>query len=141
MSINSMLRSDQRLNPKLFKDDIEMVPSRNGFGEGLVLAGEANSNVVALCADLTESTRMEAFKKKFPDRYVEVGVAEQNLATVGSGMAASGKIPFISSYATFPPAGTGSRSGRRSATTTSQSRSSARTLDCQSGQMAPRTRH
>jgi transketolase len=103
VSINNMLRPDQRLNPKLFDDDIEMVPSRNGFGEGLVLAGEANSKVVALCADLTESTRMEAFKKKFPDRYIEVGVAEQNLATVGAGMAAAGKIPFISSYASFSP--------------------------------------
>src|SRR4029079_12592526 len=60
-------------------------------------------NVVALCADLTESTRIEDFKKKFPDRYVEVGVAEQNLVTVASGMAAAGKIPFTSSYAMFSP--------------------------------------
>jgi transketolase len=91
------------LNPKLFLDDVEQVPTRNGFGEGLVLAGEADKNVVALCADLTESTRMEAFKKKFPERFVEVGVAEQNLVTVGSGMAAVGKIPFVASYATFSP--------------------------------------
>lgn len=91
------------LNPKLFADDIEQVPTRNGFGEGLVLAGEADKNVVALCADLTESTRMEAFAKKFPERFVEVGVAEQNLVTVGSGMAAAGKIPFVASYATFSP--------------------------------------
>lgn len=92
-----------KLNPKLFAEDIEQVPTRNGFGEGLVLAGESDKNVVAICADLTESTRMEAFKKKFPDRFVEVGVAEQNLVTVGSGMAAAGKIPFVSSYATFSP--------------------------------------
>ncbi len=92
-----------KLNPKLFAEDVEQVPTRNGFGEGLVLAGEADKNVVALCADLTESTRMEAFKKKFPERFVEVGVAEQNLVTVGSGMAAIGKIPFVSSYATFSP--------------------------------------
>lgn len=91
------------LNPKLFDQDIEWVPSRNGFGEGLVLAGELDDRVVALCADLTESTRMEAFKKKFPERFVEVGVAEQNLVTVASGMAAAGKIPFASSYATFSP--------------------------------------
>lgn len=91
------------LNPKLFDEDVEQVPSRNGFGEGLVLAGEENPNVVALCADLTESTRIEAFKKKFPDRFIEIGVAEQNLATVASGMAQAGKIPFISSYATFSP--------------------------------------
>lgn len=91
------------LNPKLFDEDVEQVPSRNGFGEGLLIAGEENPNVVGLCADLTESTRMEAFKKKFPERFVEVGVAEQNLVTVASGMAHEGKIPFTSSYATFSP--------------------------------------
>ncbi len=95
--------SNQNLNPKLFDEDIEQVPIRNGFGEGLVIAGEENPNVVGLCADLTESTRMEAFKKKFPERFVEVGVAEQNLVTVASGMAHEGKIPFTSSYATFSP--------------------------------------
>lgn len=91
------------LNPKLFDNDIEMIASRDGFGEGLVMAGEGNKDVVALCADLTESTRIEGFKEKFPDRYVEVGVAEQNLVTVASGMAACGKIPFTASYATFSP--------------------------------------
>ena len=91
------------LNPKLFEEDIEQVPTRDGFGEGLVLAGEADKNVVALCADLTESTRIQAFKDKFPERYFEVGVAEQNLVTVASGMAAVGKVPFTSSYATFSP--------------------------------------
>ena len=91
------------LNPKIFDEDVELKPSRDGFGEGLVIAGEENSNVVALCADLTESTRMEAFKNKFPKRFVEVGVAEQNLVTVASGMAHEGKIPFASSYATFSP--------------------------------------
>src|SRR5258708_2747395 len=98
-----MLNDDLKLNPKLFEDDVEMVPSRNGFGEGLVIAGEENLNVVALCADLTESTKIEAFKKKFPERYIEVGVAEQNMVTVASGLAAVGKIPFTSSYATFSP--------------------------------------
>ncbi len=92
-----------KLNPKLFDDDVEQVPTRNGFGEGLVLAGEEDANVVALCADLTESVRMQGFKDKFPERYVEVGVAEQNLVTVAAGMAAAGKIPFTSSYATFSP--------------------------------------
>lgn len=91
------------LNPKLFDKDVEVMPSRNGYGEGLVIAGEENPNVVALCADLTESTRTEAFKKKFPERFIELGVAEQNLATVGAGMANSGKIPFITSYANFSP--------------------------------------
>lgn len=98
-----MINQKAYLNPKLFDKDIEQVPSRNGFGEGLVLAGEDNPQVVGLCADLTESTRMQAFKDKFPDRFIEIGVAEQNLATVASGMAAAGKIPFITSYAMFSP--------------------------------------
>lgn len=98
-----MINDKVKLNTKLFEEDIEMVPSRDGFGEGLVLAATADERIVALCADLTESTRMEAFKQKFPERFVEVGVAEQNLVTVASGMAAAGKIPFTSSYATFSP--------------------------------------
>ena len=91
------------LNHKIFDEDIEQIPSRNGFGEGLVLAADADKNVVGLCADLTESTRIEPFAKKFPERFIEIGVAEQNLATVAAGMALAGKIPFISSYATFSP--------------------------------------
>lgn len=98
-----MINPKAYLNPKLFDEDVEQVPSRKGFGEGLILAGEADKNVVGLCADLTESTRMQGFKDKFPERFVEVGVAEQNLVTVASGMAAAGKIPFTSSYATFSP--------------------------------------
>lgn len=92
-----------KLNPKLFDADVEQVPIRKGFGEGLVVAGEVDKNVVGLCADLTESTQMHLFKAKFPERFVEIGVAEQNLAAVGSGMAAMGKIPFITSYAMFSP--------------------------------------
>lgn len=98
-----MINKNANLNPKLFDKDLEQVPSRNGFGEGLVLAAEENEQVVGLCADLTESTRMQAFAEKFPQRFIEVGVAEQNLATVAAGMALGGKIPFISSYATFSP--------------------------------------
>ncbi len=98
-----MINKAANLNPKLFDSDIEQAPSRNGYGEGLVLAGEENEQVVALCADLTESTRTQAFAEKFPQRFIQVGVAEQNLATVGAGMALAGKIPFISSYATFSP--------------------------------------
>ncbi len=82
---------------------IEQKPTRNGYGEGLAKAGEENQNVVALCADLTESTRTILFKEKFPKRFIEIGVAEQNLASVASGLAAVGKIPFISSYAMFSP--------------------------------------
>lgn len=81
----------------------EMEPIRKGFGRGLLEAGRHNENVVAACADLTESTQMYLFAEAFPDRFVEVGVAEQNLVTVGSGLAAMGKIPFVSSYAAFNP--------------------------------------
>ena len=91
------------LNPKLYSDDVENEPIRAGFGRGLKAAGEANSQVVALCADLTDSTKMSDFKKAFPERFVEIGVAEQNLVTVASGLARAGKIPFASSYAAFSP--------------------------------------
>lgn len=84
-------------------NDIEIEPIRKGFGRGLKTAGEANNAVVALCADLTDSTQMNIFRDAFPARFVEVGVAEQNLVTVSSGMAAMGKIPFCSSYAAFMP--------------------------------------
>jgi transketolase len=98
-----MLNPSQKLNPKLFDKTIEQVPIRKGFGEGLVKAGEMDGQVVGLCADLTESTQMYLFKDKFPERFIEMGVAEQNLASVASGLAAMGKIPFISSYAMFSP--------------------------------------
>ncbi len=98
-----MLNPKLKLNPKIFNLDVEQTPIRKGFGEGLLKAGEENKNVVALCADLTESTQMNFFKEKFPERFIEVGVAEQNLVTVASGMAAMGKIPFCSSYAMFSP--------------------------------------
>lgn len=92
-----------QLNPDLFKDDVKQEPIRAGFGRGLKTAGEANENVVALCADLTESTQMHLFRDAFPKRFVEIGVAEQNLVTVAAGMARAGKIPFTSSYAAFSP--------------------------------------
>jgi transketolase len=78
-------------------------PIRKGFGRGLLAAGKLDSNVVAACADLTDSTQISLFKAEFPERFVEIGVAEQNLVTVGSGLAAMGKIPFVSSYAAFSP--------------------------------------
>jgi transketolase len=98
-----MLNPELKLNTKIFDSDVEQQPIRKGFGEGLVIAGEKNKQVVGLCADLTESTQMHLFKQKFPERFIEIGVAEQNLASVASGMAAMGKIPFISSYAMFSP--------------------------------------
>ncbi len=98
-----MLNPDLKLNPKLFDHDIERISMRAGFGEGLVRAAELDKRVVGLCADLAESVQMQSFKEKFPDRFIEVGVAEQNLVTVASGMAAMGKIPFMASYAVFSP--------------------------------------
>jgi len=91
------------IDKKITTPDVDMVPSRNGYGEGLVAAGEQNEQVVALCADLTESTRTHLFKEQFPERFVQVGIAEQNMASVASGMAAMGKVPFIASYAMFSP--------------------------------------
>ncbi|HUD81604.1 MAG TPA: transketolase C-terminal domain-containing protein [Patescibacteria group bacterium] len=84
-------------------DDLMKEPIRLGFGRGLLLAGQDNEQVVAVCADLTDSTQMSLFKNAFPERFVQVGVAEQDLVTVGSGLAAMGKIPFVSSYAVFSP--------------------------------------
>lgn len=100
---NNMISKTAFLSPKTLDVDIEQVPTRNGYGEGLVRAGEKDERVVALCADLSESTRSEMFQKKFPNRYVQVGVAEQNMATVAAGLALAGKIPFMASYASFSP--------------------------------------
>ncbi len=84
-------------------EKLDSEPIRKGFGRGLKAAGEKNVNVTAACADLTDSTQIGLFKDAFPERFVEIGVAEQNLVTVGSGMAAMGKVPFVSSYAAFMP--------------------------------------
>lgn len=98
-----MLNPDLHLNEKLFDTGVEQKPTRDGFGTALLELGEINPDVVLLSADLTESVRGEAFAKKYPERFVEMGVAEQNLATVAAGMAVTGKVPFIASYATFSP--------------------------------------
>lgn len=95
--------SDFTLNPHYAADDVKQEPIRAGFGRGLKRAGELHPNVVALCADLTDSTQMGKFRDAFPERFVQVGIAEQNLVTVASGMARAGKVPFTSSYAAFSP--------------------------------------
>ncbi len=95
--------NSMNLSSQIGENDIAQEPIRKGFGRGLKAAGESNDQIVALCADLTESTQMSLFKEAFPDRFVQIGVAEQNLVTVSSGMAAMGKIPFCSSYAAFMP--------------------------------------
>src|SRR5574343_1755436 len=98
-----MINENQKLNTKLFDNDVEKVPIRKGCGDGLLKAADHDSKIVGLCADLLESTNMHLFKNKYPERFVEIGVAAQNLASVASGMAAMGKIPFITSYAMFSP--------------------------------------
>lgn len=98
-----MISNKAFLSDRLFEKNIDLISTRDGYGEGLVEAGKKDERVIALCADLTESTRTELFKKEFPERFIQVGVAEQAMATVAAGMAAYGKIPFISSYAAFSP--------------------------------------
>ncbi len=93
----------QHLNPNLFNTDVETAPNRNGYGEGLKEAGALDVRIVALSADLTSSTKTNVFAEAYPERFVQVGIAEQSLASVASGMAAMGKIPFIASYAAFSP--------------------------------------
>lgn len=91
------------LQPNLEEGKIESVPTRNGFGDGLLEIGKQDERIVALCCDLTESTKTNLFAEAFPERFIQVGIAEQNMASVASGMAAMGKIPFIASYAMFSP--------------------------------------
>lgn len=93
----------QHLDKKFDTPEMVSLPSRNGYGDGLVEAGKRDERVVALAADLTESTRTLPFAEAFPNRFVQIGIAEQNMASVAAGMAMMGKIPFIASYAMFSP--------------------------------------
>src|SRR3990167_5817957 len=97
-----MINKEMHLREDLFETK-EKAPTRNGFGKGGVGGGRAGSRVVVISADLSESTRADAFQKEFGDRFIDIGVAEQNMATVAAGMAVYGKVPFITSYATFSP--------------------------------------
>lgn len=91
------------LNPKLFTTELEQLPTRHGYGDGLVILGKNNPHVIALSGDLTESTRAHLFREQFPERFIECGIAEQNMMGIAAGLALSGKIPFVCSYATFSP--------------------------------------
>ena len=95
--------TDLHLVTDIRADDLVQEPNRKGFGRGLLAAGKKLDNVVAACADLTDSTQISLFRDEFPHRFIEIGVAEQNLVTVGAGLAAMGKIPFVASYAAFSP--------------------------------------
>ncbi|MER3406987.1 MAG: transketolase [Patescibacteria group bacterium] len=98
-----MLNPELKLNPKIFDEDVEQKPIRDGYGDALLELGEKNPNVVVLTGDLAESTRVHKFAEKWPERFIECGVAEQNMAGIAAGLGVSGKIAFISSYATFSP--------------------------------------
>ncbi len=98
-----MLNKDAKLSEKIFADAVEQAPTRDGFGHGSVEAGKVDNNVIVLCADLSESTRAEWFEKEFPERFIEVGIAEQNMAALAAGFSLAGKVPFITSYAAFNP--------------------------------------
>jgi len=85
------------------KPRLKFAATRDGFGEGLLEAGKKNKKIVALSADLTESTRCLPFKNKFPERFIQLGVSEQSMASIAAGLSLGGKIPFITSYAVFSP--------------------------------------
>ncbi len=91
------------LNPKVLKPDVEMDAIRAGFGRGLKIAGDQDPRVVALSADLAESTQAHLFAEAHPERFIEVGIAEQNMACLAAGLAQAGKIPFATSFAAFSP--------------------------------------
>ena len=93
----------QHLLQNLSPDTVENVPTRMGYGDGLLEAGKRDERVVALCCDLTESTQTHKFAEAFPKRFVQMGIAEQSMISVASGMSAMGKIPFTASYAMFSP--------------------------------------
>jgi len=87
----------------LNEEKLDKIPTRDGYGKALVQLGEKNPNVVVLGADLSESTRTHWFRDKFPERFIEVGIAEQNMMSIAAGLALEGKIPFVSTYAVFCP--------------------------------------
>src|SRR3989344_4028066 len=97
-----MINPDAHLRPDLWEAKAK-ASTREGFGKGVVEAGKLDGRVVVLTADLSESTNAHLFQKEFPERFIQVGVAEQNMITVASGLAISGKIPFSTSYAVFSP--------------------------------------
>jgi transketolase len=100
MNLNELLRINKVMSLNFFR---KILPTRNGYGDALVNLGKRNKNIYVLCADLSDSTRVKEFADKYPKQFVEIGVAEQNLVTVASGLAAIGKIPFASSYTAFCP--------------------------------------
>lgn len=85
------------------RETLKNIPTRNGYGEGLLEVAKEDTNVYAICADLSESTRTHWFRDQFPERFVQLGVSEQALAAIAGGMALAGKKVWIASYAAFSP--------------------------------------
>lgn len=98
-----MISKAANLVSNVLEKDVEQVPTRDGYGQGLVELGHENEQVVVLSADLADSTRAGKFREEHPDRFVECGVAEQNMANVAVGLALNGKVPFVSTYGVFCP--------------------------------------
>ena len=98
-----MIRPEAKLSAKALAPDVPKKATRDGYGAGVVLAAERHPELVVLSADVTESTRNLEFKKKFPERFIQVGVHEQFLTASAAGLALAGKMPFINAYATFCP--------------------------------------
>jgi len=98
-----MLNPNLKLNEHIFDIDVESKATRDGYGTGIVALGDKDPNVIVITADLSESTRCDGFAKKFPKQFFDIGVAEQNMATIAAGMGVTGKTVFIASYATFNP--------------------------------------
>ncbi len=98
-----MISKTAKINPDVFESNVSLKPNRDGFGDGVVEAGKTDKRIVVLTADLSESTRANKFAESFPNRFFDVGIAEQNMVSVASGLAAMGKIPFATSYAAFSP--------------------------------------
>lgn len=95
--------SELELVKDLFSKEIEMKATRDGYGDGLIEIGAKDDRIVVLTGDLAESTRSAKFGEEYPERFFEIGVAEQNMMGIAAGLALSGKIPWVSSYATFSP--------------------------------------
>lgn len=98
-----MLNQNIKFSEKIFTEEIEQKPTRDGFGEGILISAEENPDIVVLSSDVAKSTRCDKFAEKFPERFFQVGIAEQNLAGIAAGLGVSGKIPFISAYSIFSP--------------------------------------
>ncbi len=98
------MNKNMNLEKNLYqKEKLEQKPTRDGYGQGLIELGKKNPKVVVLCADLTNSTRSGMFRDEFPDRFIEVGIAEQNMIGLATGLSLVGKIPFVSTYSVFCP--------------------------------------